>query len=498
MTYRALIIDDSPKSVESLEMKVRSMSHDLLSVNDQESAYRLLETQSFDYALVDIRLKINERDMDPDEEVGFATMRYIHENYPAIKIIAVTAFDEQHETTLRATQCGAHNFWSKNPNRNHEKLQTKILQLFQKSVSGVPKDESQVSTDRNVHRVTGYQEDVSTLMDKVEELIARMAPLDETILLLGEPGTGKEFYAQKIRKLSSRSNKPFDTVNCANLSPTMLMSELFGHKKGSFTNAISNRDGAAKAVEGGTLFLDEIGTIPMECQKQILRFIELKEIKPVGVDHTEIVNVRIIAATNQDLKVSVENGEFRADLRDRLSGYVIELPPLRERGYTEILRLAQLFYQGYRRRNRKKPGLTDIRVMHGTMQELSRMDYDWSGNVRELKQLIEKTLNVVRGRNIGISDFKNQMTMVRESISTDVPKECRDSGEDNHMKPPVEITDREKNVLDLIQKRGFVKKGQVQEALEVKSTTAWNILKQMTAKGLVRSEGVGRKTRYVV
>jgi len=499
MSIRALIIDDSPKSVESLEMKVRSLNHEVVSVNDQCSAYSILEKQTFDYALVDIHLKIDERDMDPDEEVGFATIRYIREHYPTMKIIAVTAYDEQHETTLRATQSGADNFWSKNPNRNLEKLQNKIIRLLQESGADFRGNGSLAESDKSIREASKSKEHASTSMEQVEELVARLAPLDVTILLVGEPGTGKEFYARKIKELSARRDKPFDAINCANLTANLLKSELFGHGKGAFTGAIKDRLGTARSVDSGTLFMDEISAIPVDCQKQILRFIELKEIKPEGADRTERVDVRIIAATNIDLKTAVGRGEFPADLYDRLSGYVIEIPPLRDRGHSEILRLAQLFYQAYRQEHRTKSGRTDIRVARGALEELSRLNYNWPGNIRELKQLIERTMNVKRGRRIGIKDFVGQMEeAVRESIKVGVHGESQVVKCNLQTGRTVELTEREEIVLSLIRENGSVTRKQVQEALGFKTTVTWDLLNGMIEKRLIQPEGSGRNVRYIL
>ena len=221
------------------------------------------------------------------------------------------------------------------------------------------------------------------LMQNIIEFIKKIALFDNTVLVYGESGVGKELIAKAIHKLSPRKDKPFIPVNCANISPDLMEAEFFGYKKGAFTGADKDSAGLIEKANGGTLFLDEIGEIPYDMQAKFLRFLETKEIRRIGEEKPRKIDVRIVAATNRNLEEMVKRGEFREDLYFRIGGFKIEIPPLRERK-DDIPLLVEYFIQKFNEKyNRDVKGITPqaLKVL---------VEYDWPGNVRQLENMIYK------------------------------------------------------------------------------------------------------------
>ena len=243
------------------------------------------------------------------------------------------------------------------------------------------------------------------------ENIKTVAPTRATVLITGESGTGKELVADAICKLSNRSDKPFIKVNCASLSSSLLESELFGHEKGAFTGAISQTKGRFELANGGTLFLDEIGEVDESTQVKLLRVLENREITRVGGQKTIPVDVRLIAATNKNLKQEVQNGKFREDFYYRLAVVELNVPPLRERK-DDIELLAQAFIKNFSEENHK-----DIEGLSlGARKSL--FSYSWPGNVRELKNCIEAAVVMAKGKLIENDDLPEYVRGKNEQSST--------------------------------------------------------------------------------
>ena len=486
MSFQSLIIDDDPRSVEALLLEVKPLHHEVTAVNDQESAFKLLEKNSYDYALVDIRLKAHPRDMNPDIEVGYATIKYLREHCSSMIIVAVTAFDETSEINTNAIKAGADDFWSKNPGGSGEKLLAKIRRLVPNS-SSKPSKSSISEDEANTPSISTETRSLVTMAD-IRTRIKNFAPTDSTILLLGQPGTGKGYLAEEIHQQSNRKDKPFVVVNCPQLSKSNINSELFGHKKGSFTGSIEDRKGLALYSDGGTLFLDEIGDLDLESQAVILRFIEQKEVKPFGSDEMRIVDVRIIAATNRLLESLVSTGKFREDLYSRLSGVVIHVPLLKDRDVAEFEKIAKHFYRSFREEHKDNKGLKDVRVRNSVWAELAKYTYSWQGNVRELMQVINMTLTEVGGKNIRIEDFARRIDskISEEQLNT---ASLMSGGYNN-------LTDREIRIISLIKEKEYVRRIEVEVEFGLKATTAWNLLRSLSKKGVILRDGNGRNTRY--
>jgi len=238
----------------------------------------------------------------------------------------------------------------------------------------------------------------SPVILEILEIIDRAAKTDSSVLLLGESGVGKELFAEQVHLRSARKTSPFVRVNCAALPEGLLESELFGHVKGAFTNAIANRKGRFEMADGGTIFLDEIGDLPLSLQAKILRVIQERKFEKVGSDITVTVNVRIVAATNKDLEEQVQKNEFRQDLFYRLNVLPVYIPPLRQRPQ-DILELADFFLKNFMQGTKKQ--------FDGFSQEAIEvmLSYTWPGNVRELQNCVERACVIGKGKYIGSQDL---------------------------------------------------------------------------------------------
>jgi len=235
--------------------------------------------------------------------------------------------------------------------------------------------------------------------------VAKVAPTDSTVLILGETGTGKELIARAIHKRSTRSTRAFIRVNCAAIPPSLIASELFGHEKGAFTGALQRRLGRFEAADGGTIFLDEIGELPMETQIALLRVLQERELERIGSSQSISVDVRVLAATNRDLKAAVTTGTFRQDLFYRLNVFPIQMPPLRERT-DDISLLVEYLIERYARRAAKR-----IRTIDGKTMKLLQA-YDWPGNIRELQNVIERAIVLCDGDTFSVDEawFKRELS----------------------------------------------------------------------------------------
>jgi DNA-binding NtrC family response regulator len=313
-------------------------------------------------------------------------------------------------------------FYSRRPdtyNTEHiallHRLQKTLARSFQqKPAENIAANNTYINSETNV-RATVFESIVgsSHLLLNVFDHIAQVAPFDTSVLILGESGTGKERIADCIHLLSPRKEKPLVKVNCAALPATLIESELFGHEKGSFTGATDKRTGKFEQANGGTIFLDEIGEMPVDLQVKLLRVLQEKEIEPIGGRSPIKINVRIIAATNRNLEKEVAEGRFRLDLYYRLNVFPIELPPLRERA-EDVPALAHHFISIYNRKAGKKIGGLSEKVLK------KMMDYHWPGNIRELENLVERSVLLAKGTVI--EDISLPLSQKKE-----VPMDNQDS-----------------------------------------------------------------------
>ena len=257
-----------------------------------------------------------------------------------------------------------------------------------------------VALREEIDKASMFEEIVGTSkpLKAVLSRIAKVGPTDSTVLITGETGTGKELIARAVHKRSHRSARPFVSVNCAALPPTLVSSELFGHEKGAFTGATQRRLGRFEMADGGTIFLDEVGELLPDTQAALLRVLQEREFERVGGGQPIQVDVRVIAATNRDLNAAVANGTFRQDLLYRLNVFPIEVPPLRERK-DDILMLVEYFVQRYANRAGK-----NIRSIDQKTLDLLQ-SYDWPGNIRELQNIIERSVILSSGDVFSVDEL---------------------------------------------------------------------------------------------
>ena len=308
----ALVVDDEPDICELLEITLMRMGIDAHSVFDLSSARRLLTQQPFDLCFTDMRL--------PDGN-GIDLVRHISEHYPEMPVAMITAHGNM-ETAIEALKAGAFDFVSKPVDLEVlRKLVGKALKL--KS----PRDDTAKPTQTCTRTIQSPMLGASASMQKLQELIAKLARSQAPVYVSGESGTGKELAARQIHNQGPRAENEFVAVNCGAIPRELMESELFGHKKGSFTGANADHQGLFQAADGGTLFLDEVADLPLQMQVKLLRAIQEKRVRPVGEQCETPVDVRIISATHKNLAQLVEQGEVRQDLFYRLNVIELNIPP---------------------------------------------------------------------------------------------------------------------------------------------------------------------------
>ncbi len=378
-----LIVDDEKNTREGLARALR----DEYYVAEAENGLRALEwleTRHADVVLSDLRMP----GMD-----GLALLSRLLAHEPRPVLILLTAYGSI-ETAVEAMKRGAYDFLAKPVNLDRLELLLKRALTERRLGAENQRLKEQLDSKYGFENIVG----ASAAMQEVFDLIRQVAPTRATVLIQGESGTGKELVARALHQCSPRAQGPFIPVHCAALAPTLLESELFGHEKGAFTGALERRRGRFELADGGTLFLDEIGEIDPSLQVKILRVLEERKFERVGGTETVDVDVRLVAATNRDLKQMVENGRFREDLFYRLYVVNMTLPPLREREGDVVL-LAQHYLKALAAENgRKVLGITP-----DAMDALAA--YPWPGNVRELRNVIERMVVLSSSDKLTVRDL---------------------------------------------------------------------------------------------
>jgi DNA-binding NtrC family response regulator len=372
MTARILIADDDEVSCQLFAETLESDGFQVDQVTSGDEAIARLRAANHDLVIIDVRM--------PGIS-GLEVTRIVHEKYPALPIIVMTAFGSI-ETAVEAIHEGAFDFISK-PMNLAELKKTVSRALSQRSLQrhSAKNANGEDENPTELGKIIGK----SPAMLEVYKTVARVAPTKSTVLILGESGTGKELIARAIHDHSPRANRPFVAVDCGALTETILESELFGHMRGSFTGAFADKKGVFEDAQGGTCFLDEIGGISQNMQARLLRVLQEHEIRRVGGKDWLPVDVRVVAATNQNLAEAVAKGDLRQDLYYRLDVIAIHLPPLRERA-DDIPLLAQHFLRYYGQESGKPvPAFSDE-----AMELLC--SYPWPGNIRELENAIEQAV----------------------------------------------------------------------------------------------------------
>ncbi len=377
-----LIIDDEKEICESMKM---ILEYEGYSVDYSTSALKglnLAEEKQISCLLLDIQMP---------EMSGFEVLKKVKEVNPSLSVIIISAHGSV-ENAIKATRLGAFDFIEKPIDRD------KLLISVRNAIEQVKLLTENIEIKKTLEvdgEILGQSKGIKSIL----ELIDKVAPLDTRVLITGENGTGKELVARAIHKKSQRKDKPFIEVNCAAIPNELIESELFGHEKGSFTGAFTQRIGKFELANKGTIFLDEVGDMSPQAQAKVLRAIEDGKIERVGGGKKIDVDVRIISATNKDLSEEIQKEKFREDLFHRLNVIPINIPPLRERK-DDIPILAEAFSKAITTRHKKPP----IKFLEDAIKLLQEMN--WSGNVRELKNIIERIIIIIDKREIARSDIE--------------------------------------------------------------------------------------------
>ena len=379
MKSRILVVDDEESIREFLDIMLKKEGFEVTLAEDGARAIELLKKKSFDMVISDLQMP---------NVTGMELLKHARENYPDMRFMIITAFGTT-ETAVEAMKMGAYDYITK-PFKIDEvriiinnALRSQNLEVENRTLK------KELKKEYNFQNLVGNSEP----MHRIYQLIQRVSQTPTNVLVTGESGTGKEMVAKAIHYNGPLHDKPFVTINCGAIPESLMESEMFGHKKGSFTGAVADKSGLFEVADGGTLFLDEVGELPLSIQVKLLRAIQERVIRRVGSTEDTKVEVRLIAATNRNLEEMVAAGTFRQDLFYRLNVINIRTPSLRERR-DDIEPLCQHFLKKYNDRLGKQINS----ISHEALELLQK--YDYPGNVRELENIIERTVALEAGATV--------------------------------------------------------------------------------------------------
>lgn len=387
-----LIVDDEKNIRSGLAIAFEDEGYDTLEAEDGQKAWTLVNKRSVDLVITDLRMPVMS---------GYDLLKKINAAYPTLPVIVLTGHGSI-EDAVQAMRDGAVDFFTKPVDLDH------LVLTVGKALSNrlVSEQNRQLKAEiETLKKRQGYQKIIgkSAPVVRMMQIIEQVAASKASVLVTGESGTGKELVADALHKLSPRSSGPLVKVNCASLSPTLLESELFGHEKGAFTGAVSQKKGRFELADGGTIFLDEIGEIDLSTQVKILRVLQERCFERVGGEETISVDVRVVAATNRNLEEEIKKGSFREDLYYRLNVVHIEVPPLRERREDIPLLIADFLETFNKEDGRQVEGFTSA-------ARKAMLAYSWPGNIRELRNTVESCVVLSRGSEIDVDDLPLQIT----------------------------------------------------------------------------------------
>ena len=388
MKPRVLFVDDEREMCDVVAMDLARHGFDVVTETSPQQAATLLSLQNFDAVVTDLQM--------PGMN-GLDLCARIVANRPDTPVIVVTAFGSL-ETAIAALRSGAYDFVTKPFDLEVLRFALERAIQHRSLRSEVARLREVVGQARRFEGLLGE----SAAMQRIFELVERVAETDASVLLTGESGTGKELIARAIHGRSARKGAPFVALNCAAMPENLLESELFGHTKGAFTDAKTARAGLFVEASGGVILLDEIGELPMALQPKLLRALQERKVRPVGGTNEIPFDARIVATTNRDLELMVEERQFREDLFYRINVIHIALPPLRARG-NDILLLAQSFVEHYSKTFKK----TVTGLSAAVAERL--LAYPWPGNVRELQNCIERAVALTRMNEIVVEDLPEKV-----------------------------------------------------------------------------------------
>ncbi|AXT62201.1 sigma-54-dependent Fis family transcriptional regulator [Aquimarina sp. AD10] len=399
---KILIVEDDVAFCTMLKTFLQKKEYEVTTAFSGNEAIPKIKEDVFDVVLTDVRL--------PDRD-GITLLEEIHKSNPKTQVIIMTGYAEIN-MAVNAIKQGAFDYISK-PFNPDTILQTIEKALHTEVVSAnttqkESKKETPAKTKKDANHA--FVRGVSDASKKLNEYVALVAPTRMSVLVVGDSGTGKEYVASSIHKGSKRSEKPFVAVDCGAIPKEIASSEFFGHIKGSFTGAVTDKVGHFEAANGGTLFLDEIGNLSYELQVQLLRALQERKIKPVGSNKEIEVDIRVIAATNEDLSNAVKEGDFREDLYHRLNEFTIKVPPLRDR-IEDLMLFANHFLE------ESNVELDKHVVGFGDEVLEAFKKYDWPGNLRELKNIVKRSVLLSQGDMITLDILPNDIAYASQNES---------------------------------------------------------------------------------
>ncbi|WP_276498570.1 sigma-54-dependent transcriptional regulator [Pontibacter litorisediminis] len=379
-----LLIDDDPAFCLMLRGFLQRQQYKVETAYTANDGLRQLKSQDFDLILTDFRL--------PDKD-GLELLTQIRVLTQEVPVILMTTYADI-RTAVKAIKMGAFEYITKPINPDETLLVIKNAL----SKKAEPKQEAAASPTDSLQFVRGRSEQA----EKIEEFITLVAPTNLSVIIEGESGTGKEYVARMIHQQSKRHNKPFIAIDCGALSKELAGSELFGYVKGAFTGALKDKEGQFEAAEGGTLFLDEIGNLPYEVQVKLLRALQERKVRKLGSTTDQDVDVRVLAATNEDLVQAVSNGQFREDLYHRLNEFKINIPALRERDGDVVLFADHFLQQANRELEKQVEGFD-------AAAEEALLKYSWPGNLRELKNVVKRAVLLAKSEFVTLQELPHEI-----------------------------------------------------------------------------------------
>jgi two-component system response regulator HydG len=392
MNDNILVIDDDTAFCIMLKTFLQKKGFVVTNAFSAAEATAALQRQKYDVVLTDIRL--------PDSD-GLTIMRLVKQQSPDTQVILMTGYTDI-KTAVNAMKTGAFDYVGKPINPDE------ILHTIQQSLRQPAAQTSHFEHSEQYAPDTTFVEGISQHADRLHEYITLVAPTNMSVLIVGDSGTGKEYIAHSIHAQSKRSAKPFVPVDCGAIPKDLASSEFFGHLKGSFTGAVNDKTGHFEAANGGTIFLDEVGNLSYEVQIQLLRALQERKVKPVGSNHEIAVDIRVIAATNEDLAQAVRNGEFREDLYHRLNEFSIQAPRLSDR-QQDIMIFASHFL-AHANDDLDK----NVLGFEPEVVELFK-EYQWPGNLREMKNTIKRAVLLSKSTQISLRELPTEMMSIGEN-----------------------------------------------------------------------------------
>lgn len=441
MASKILVIDDDTSFCVMLKTFLQKKGYEVTNAFTAREAEEAIKNQTFDVVLTDIRL--------PDSD-GIQILKSIKEVSFATQVILMTGYTDI-KTAVSAMKMGAYDYVGK-PINPDEILHTIEQSLKKKSEKP---EVAEKKAEKQIVPTSAFVKGISSTSDKLHEYISLVSPTNMSVLIIGDSGTGKEYIAHTIHTLSKRKEKPFIAVDCGAIPKELASSEFFGHIKGSFTGAINDKVGHFEAANGGTLFLDEVGNLSYEVQIQLLRALQERKVKPVGSNHEIKVDIRVVAATNEDLTEAVRRGDFREDLYHRLNEFCIQAPRLSERKHDIMIFAHHFLAQANDDLEKNIQGFDDEVI------ELF-MNYDWPGNLREMKNTIKRSVLLTK------DDFIPSEVLPQEMIS---------SANENDLSVSYYSKENEETAIRSALERAGFNKSKAAKLLNIDRKTLYNKLK---------------------